>query len=62
MLQNINPEAEAGIVEEVTEIEEEGQRLCRRLLGRAEMGLGDEDGNAIGVACLVREIQTSWKA
>lgn len=30
-------------------MEEEGRRLRQRLLGRGQTGLGDEDGNPIGV-------------
>jgi len=49
MLMNVNPDAEAGIEEEVAEIEEEGRVHRARMLARAQTGLGDKDGNPLGM-------------
>lgn len=45
----MNPSAETAAVEEAAAQEEEGHMNHQRHLARAESGLGDSEGNPLGV-------------
>lgn len=47
MLRAAAPRREAMIPGQVAELEEQGRLTRQRLLGRAESGLGNDDGNAL---------------